>query len=567
MSSTVLTCNFFRPSIAWCFLPILFFAFDADAVDILPSVKARSVKEEVKRLPDIPPDEILEQAGAVVGEIVFDNQNIFATESPEENVGLFRLANRLHIRTKQVTIAHQLLFHTGEVYSRQKLEESERLLRTRRYLADINIYPFAYHDGVVDIRVHTRDVWTLQPGISFGRSGGANSSGVKIEEANLLGYGKQFSLDYSSDVDRKTTIFDYRDPQLFGSWWTLSTQLGKNSDGSKKAITIERPFYALDTRWSAGAILLDDHRTNSIYELGKITDEYRVTQRGATLYKGWSDGLENNWANRWTAGMTYDANQFEASQNLLRLGFAPASRKLIYPWIRYELIEDQYQKLENLDQIGRTEDVSLGWRTSAQLGVASKSYGADRNALIWTSSLSRGEKPSENEIIEVNAGLSGRADGGRLQNTMVTFSTHYYWRHSPQRLSFLSLQTDVGHRLDPDQQLTLGGDNGLRGYPLRYQAGSGRWLFTAEQRFFSDWYPFRLFHVGGAVFYDMGRTWGDNPLGPRSIGLLKDAGIGLRIGQSRSGLGNVTHINLAFPLNASGDIKKMQFVIETKRSF
>jgi outer membrane protein assembly factor BamA len=567
MSSTAISYSVFRLSNAWCFLSVLFFAFEVGAVDILPSVKARNVKEEVKRLPDIPADEILEQAGAVVGEIVFDNQNIFATESPEEDVGLFRLANRLHIRTKQAAIADQLLFHTGEVYSRQKLEESERLLRTRRYLADINIYPFAYHDGVVDVRVHTRDVWTLQPGISFGRSGGANTSGIRIEEANLLGYGKQFSLDYSSEVDRKTTILDYRDPQLLGSWWTLSTQLGKNSDGSKKAVTIERPFYALDTRWSAGASFLDENRTNSIYELGKIVDEYRVTQRGATLYKGWSDGLENSWTRRWSAGMTYDANQFEPSQKLLSLGFAPASRKLTYPWLRYELIEDQYRKLENLDQIGRTEDVSLGWHTSAQIGLASKSYGADRNALIWTSSLSRGEKPSESEIIEVNAGLSGRAEGGRLQNAMVTFSTHYYWRHSPRRLSFLSLQTDVGHHLDADQQLTLGGDNGLRGYPLRYQAGSGRWLFTAEQRFFSDWYPFRLFHVGGAIFFDMGRTWGDNPLGSRSLGLLQDVGVGLRIGQSRSGLGNVTHINLAFPLSASGDIKKMQFVVETKRSF
>ena len=70
-----------------------------------------------------------------------------------------------------------------------------------------------------------------------------------------------------------------------------------------------------------------------------------------------------------------------------------------------------------------------------------------------------------------------------------------------------------------------------------------------------------------AVFLDAGRTWGDNPLGSRSIGTLQDIGLGLRIGHSRSGLGNVTHVNLAFPLNARGDIKKVQFIVETRSSF
>ena len=48
------------------------------------------------------------------------------------------------------------------------------------------------------------DVWTTNPGISFGRSGGENSGGIKLEELNLLGLGKQLSFDYSKDVDRSS---------------------------------------------------------------------------------------------------------------------------------------------------------------------------------------------------------------------------------------------------------------------------------------------------------------------------------------------------------------------------
>jgi outer membrane protein assembly factor BamA len=545
----------------------LVISFDAQARDLLPSITTRSTRGDEARPRNVPSDEELERAGAVVGEIILDVRDIFATDTPEEDTVLFRLANRLHIQTRPATIAQQLLFQTGQPYSGQKLEESERLLRTRRYLLNAHIYPIAYHDGRVDVKVYTRDVWTLHPGVSFGRSGGTNSTGIKIQESNLFGYGKDLSLNYNSNVDRNSTVLDYRDPQVFGSWWALAAQWANNSDGRKKALAVEQPFYSLDTRSSVGVRLLDDQRVDSIYDLGDAIDQYGVRQRGATVYKGWSTGLQDHWATRWTIGATYDDNRFEPRPGPLGSGFAPPSRKLVYPWIGYDLVEDRYQKLENLNQIGRTEDFSLGWHATARAGVAATVYGADRNSLIWSGSLSRGLAPADPHLIELSGGVSGRLENSQAQNTVFSAAGRYYWRQSPRRLLFLSLQADAATHLDADNRLTLGGDNGLRGYPLRYQTGTGRWIFTAEQRLFTDWYPFRLVRVGGAIFYDMGRTWGDNPRGSSSLGLLRDVGFGLRLGQTRSGLGNVTHIDFAFPLDARGDIKKVQFLVETKRSF
>ena len=121
--------------------------------------------------------------------------------------------------------------------------------------------------------------------------------------------------------------------------------------------------------------------------------------------------------------------------------------------------------------------------------------------------------------------------------------------------------------MDLDNQILLGGDNGLRGYPLRYQDGTGRVLWSVEQRYFTDWYPFRLFRVGAAVFFDAGRTWGTAPLGQPSLGLLKDAGFGLRFGNARSGLGNVVHVDLAFPFEATDHISHVQFLVQTEAHF
>src|SRR2546427_7441217 len=135
--------------------------------------------------------------------------------------------------------------------------------------------------------------------------------------------------------------------------------------------------------------------------------------------------------------------------------------------------------------------------------------------------------------------LTGRLENGEPRNVLLAGSVRYYVEQNENWLFFTTLQATKGWRLDLEDQILLGGDNGLRGYPLRYQDGTARALWTVEQRFFTDWYPFRLFRVGAAVFFDTGRTWGSAPLAAPSLGLLRDAGFGLRFGNARSGLGNV----------------------------
>ena len=78
---------------------------------------------------------------------------------------------------------------------------------------------------------------------------------------------------------------------------------------------------------------------------------------------------------------------------------------------------------------------------------------------------------------------------------------------------------------------------------------------------------FHLFHIGAAVFADAGRTWGNDVAGEPPLGWLADAGIGLRIGNARSGLGNVLHVDLAVPLVSQPGIDSVQLLVETRHSF
>ena len=66
--------------------------------------------------------------------------------------------------------SQQLLTAAGMPYSGRTLQESGIICTTLR------IRPVAYRDRQVDIEVRTRDVWTLNRCLSFGRSGGENMS-------------------------------------------------------------------------------------------------------------------------------------------------------------------------------------------------------------------------------------------------------------------------------------------------------------------------------------------------------------------------------------------------------
>ena len=92
-------------------------------------------------------------------------------------------------------------------------------------------------------------------------------------------------------------------------------------------------------------------------------------------------------------------------------------------------------------------------------------------------------------------------------------------------------------------------------------------VLTIEQRYFTDWYPFRLARIGGAIFADAGRVWGENPLGGEPLGWLTDVGIGLRLAPTRSSARKMIHIDIAFPLDGDDSIDSVQISVEAKRSF
>jgi outer membrane protein assembly factor BamA len=552
----------------------LLLAFTVVAAAIsAPGLAAKFTDQEHTRIEeprpaDLPSDGELEAAGAVIGRIDIDPRNIFDESDARETNGLYRLANHLHIRTKRSTIKAQLLFASGDKYRARTLAETERALRLQSYIYDARVVPVRYADGKVDIKVITKDVWTLSPGISFGRAGGSNSTNFNLQDSNFLGWGKTLEVSHGSTVDRTSSSVDWTDPNVFGSRWTTDLTYANSSDGTQRFLRVARPFYSLDAPWSTKISALKFDRTVSRYNLGNIVDQFNDNENSYALSGGVSSGLIGGWTKRLTFGMRYDRNVFLATPvTSWPAHQLPPDRTLSYPFVGFHILQDKYKKAGDENQIGRTEDLYFGTDVTGEVGWSNSAFGADRNAIMLAAKALRGIEITELQQVFLTGNFSSRIEDGRARNLKADAGAKYYWRWRTDWLLYAGLSGTVTDSLDPDKQLLLGGDNGLRGYPLRYESGTSRALLTVEQRFYTDWYPFRLARVGGAIFADVGRTWGRGVIGNSDPGLLKDVGFGLRLGNTRSGLGNVLHVDFAFPLNNIAGIQRIQFLVQTMQSF
>ncbi len=503
----------------------------------------------------------------MVGEIVLVKKDVFDTSDERENYALYRLINRLHIITKDHVIKKQLLLKPGDVYSKRLADESARILRRRSYLYDAKVEAINNRNGVVDLRVTTNDVWTLKPGISLSRTGGENKFGIELEEVNLLGHGQKVQIAHVEDVDRTSDSFEFQDPHIGNSWAAGSLNIADNSDGHSFSAALIRPFYALDSRWSLGISAVDSEHRNTFYTLGEQAAEYQHERELYTLFGGWSAGLKNKRVRRYRYGIIFDDNRFESVPAGSLPALVPDVRRLNYPFVEVEILEDEFRTATNKEQIGRTEDFYMGQRLTATLGYASESLDSDRDALLYSTGYSRGFGSLDSSALLTSIWASGRLEDGDTRNALAGLSARFYLNQSEKRMFFATIEGAYGHSLDLDNIVELGGDTGLRGYPLRYQSGDSKVLITVEQRYFWDWYPFRLFRVGGAVFADAGRVWGENPVGEANQGWLRDVGFGLRFAPTRTGFGKIIHLDLAFPIDGDASIDDVQILLESKSSF
>jgi len=437
------------------------------------------------------------QGDFIVGEIQIVANDVFNTNLNSENLAIHRLANRLHIQSKQNLIAAQLLFDSGDTFDKDQLDETERNLRDNAYLRSARITPVQICDGAVDIKVETNDNWTLIPSMRFSRAGGENEFAFSLSELNLLGLG--------NSLNTRTK---------------LSAQLQDNTDGEVQAIDVELPFYALSSqrswRVSAGNI----EYLQKLYTDGFVSNQLAVDREYASIEAGFSRGKINNTVRRWVVGWQYDKRQLAATQ-LFPDSTPIPERVFSYPYIEATLLKPQYIQKSNLQVMESVEDVAIGPELRTRIGYAAESFGSSSDAFVFDIEFNQGWQPNPKHLGLLSVELNGfyKSDGA-LNSTLKTNAKWFYFQSTKSSV-FAQANLISGENLFENRQIVIGGETGLRGYPLRYQSGDNRARFTIEQRYFFDWYPLRLVKVGAAAFADIGSAWADD----QSPDWLRDVGM------------------------------------------
>ena len=505
----------------------------------------------------------------VVGELRIVRQPIFNEGNPEESGVFYRAANRLHVNTRIWALRQALLVRSGERATVDALLEAERTLREKPYLYDVRVIPRRLCGDVLDIDIVTRDVWTLNPSLDFGRTGGESSFGIGLSDPNAFGTGRGAGIRYNNDEDRSGVGVYYEDPNLAGTRVRLDLLVENNDDGSRHFMELEQPFFSLDSKFAAGIRIDDSKLEQGLFFLSDEFAEFRHESLFVDLFGGISAGLVGGRTLRWLAGYSYEDHAFEPIPGETAPDPFPEDRTYAYPWIGFEVVENDYEKTMNVDKINRTEDLFLGARYSVRVGFSDDAFGGDdESRWVLTGSYRNGTRLGDRHLLLY--GVDGRVfwnlDEDEEEDGLLEAYLSYRMTQTPRISFFASLTGAYARNLPEDAQLLAGGEEGLRGYPNRYQVGDRRLVLQLEERYFSDLYLWRVFRVGAAVFVDVGRAWFPGTSNEEPLGTLFDIGVGLRFESTRTRTDRVLHVDLAFPLQDGPDIEGQEITLTVKRS-
>ncbi|MBX6362493.1 MAG: hypothetical protein IRZ00_01385 [Gemmatimonadetes bacterium] len=509
--------------------------------------------------------------------IFIDNHSIFDTGDPllsPRFAWAYGAANRLHVRTRPSVIRRELLFHTGDCYDPVLLEESARLLRAYDFISRADVYGIRQPDGTYHVVVDTQDQWSTLVDLRVGFDGGPLFQGARIRDANFLGSGQSVGAFFlQRDVTRDYGV-SYDTPQLFGTLWDLHAAAGRTSAGGFVDETVQYPFLGEAGRWAVRqAFLREDRLFDYIADDaarehvllpvretgGDVALVTRLGRRGNLTLVGAGISVEDR---RYPGIVQFARGHASSARTPADSQFvaAVAGQREALQNVRAVLLVGQrdivWVQRRGLDALRGVQDVRLGAEVSLALGKSIPSLSDDDD--VASTLTVYGAFAAGNFLFAGRFRGDGRRNfhappGVRgIEDLYGEGEVFAYWRPAPFPRHTLVLRGAAagGWFTRTPFQLTLGGDDALRGYrPDRFPGGR-RLAGTLEDRIYFGW-PFRdVFDLGATLFADVGRIYpGDVPFGIDS-GWRASLGAGLR-GSFPAGGRTTYRIDVAMPVGGS----------------
>jgi hypothetical protein len=493
--------------------------------------------------------------------------NAIFDESDPETIFLHRFANWIHINTQAKVISERLPFKAGDSVSQDELAEAERILRGQPFIRDASVKLSGQCDSdkAREISIQTWDTWSLLPTISFGRKGGKNKLSVGAKEDNLLGLGIRTKFKYNSDDQRTGYELGLQAPLSIIKHSTIYADLEDNDDGQLINFVFDNPFYQTYSEHMSYLSYLSDEHEQQIYQNGDDLNRFIATSHRYDVAGGWLWSADETLTKRLKLGFTQDKASFTLPElatpdDVLNL---PEDRDYSYPWVGIEFFQSDYKILSNIYLISQAEDINLGWHHDIKLGYEVVGRGGYHLGI------------SSSKGYEINSGLlllslDGQANFLTGQNKQFLLNTNaeYFKRYTPLFGFYARAGLTISQHQFIDTPVIVGGESGVRGYPLQYQHGAHTASASVEARFYPHYTLYKILDFGFAAFADAGRAWsGDSAVNNETNSVIASVGLGLRIYSNRSSHHGVVHLDMVKPMHTSENVDSWEWRLQLKDSF
>ncbi|WP_296149396.1 hypothetical protein [uncultured Flavobacterium sp.] len=408
--------------------------------------------------------------------------------------GFERFGNRVHIKSAKLTIKNLLLIKRNKPLDSLLVKESERLIRSQRYVraVDIRTEVASSSSDSVDVYIRVLDSWSLIPNAA----GSTSRTTFELTERNFLGSGHEWDNTYRQSFNDGRSAYStrYTVPNIMNTY--IKTSLAYSYDAERnmsKSINIDRPFFSPFAKWGAGIYVAQDYRRDSLPDnIGKLAmQSYKFGTQDVWVGKSLQIFEGDSEEDRTTSFITslrflrknfveqpqtaYDTLNYYSDENFFLTGFGVSSRKYI---------QDKY-----LFNYGITEDVAIGKVYAMTLGYQNKNH---INRMYFGGRFAYGQYFKWG-YFSTNVEYGTFFRGPITEQTTFSLEVNYFtnlinlgeWRIrqfvKPKVVIGTNRYETIADRIDINE------DNGIPGFRSYYLRGTKKMQLMLQTQSYSPW--------------------------------------------------------------------------------
>ena len=410
-----------------------------------------------------------------------------------------RAGNNLHIKTRRSAIRNLLLIRENHVFDSLLVKESERLVRSQKYVRDVSFFILATskNSDSVDIFIRELDTWSLIP------KGTASTTRISFSLADRNFFGMGHETKDGFVWNHKTGDFayhlDYFSPNIRNTFINSSLHFGADEFGDfTRSFAVDRPFFSPLVKWAAGA-----------YFTQQLREDYMTVNDSLIVLQRFKFNAQDFWAG-------HAINVFKGlTPHNRTTNFITAAR-----YLRIRFLENPLE-LYDPQHMFASEDLYL-----ASIGISTRNYVQDKYIFRFGVP----EDIPIGKVFSLTGGYQEKNNTSRLYaGARLSFGYYYPWgylsanfeygsffRASHQEQGtisaniiyftglveigkwkfrqFVKPQAIIGVNRFAFDSLTLNDGYGIDGFKSNELRGTSRFLFSMQTQSYApwDWIGFRF---------------------------------------------------------------------------